>query len=157
MTPHLQTITAERTDGHSAAGLPGNCMQAAVASLLDVPLEDVPHFGVYVDWWSAMRRWLRDRQGMDWCYVPFPVTPTQADWWAEYVDFGRQNGWHVLLSGPSPRGPFHHTVVGNVDLEVIHDPHPSGEGLVAVADAMVLVGPYEPPPVTRELVAGAAS
>lgn len=152
MTPHTQTIMASRADGHTHAGMPGNCLQAAVASMLDLPLEGVPHFAIYADWWSAMRRWLREARGMDWAYVAFPVSGDQGDWWDRYAELGRENGWHVLLGGPSPRGPFSHVVVGNVDLELVHDPHPSRDGLVSVEDAIVLVGPYEPAPRTLELL-----
>ena len=152
MTPRTQTIVAERADGHSAAGVPGNCLQAAVASLLDLELDQVPHFAVYVDWFAAMRRWARDREG-DFTYFPLPVPEQYVDAWDRIVEWGRDHHAYVLLSGPSPRGPFWHIVVGNVDLEVVHDPHPSRAGLVEVRDAIVYIQPYDPAPVTLELTA----
>lgn len=146
MIAQTQTITAEREDGHSAAGVPGNCLQAAVASLLELEVDEVPHFAVYVDWFAAMRRWARERGG-DFTYFSLPPDE-YADAWETVVAWGREHGTHVLLSGHSPRGPFLHVVVGNVDLEVVHDPHPSRAGLLAVVDAIVYVDPYDPPPVT---------
>lgn len=152
MTPCTQTILAGRDDGHSAAGLPGNCLQAAVASLLDLELDDVPHFAVYVDWFAAMRRWARDRGG-DFTYFAFPVPEQYADAWEAWSAWGREHGAHVLLSGPSPRGPFWHVVVGDVDRRVVWDPHPSRAGLVEVRDAIVYCQPYGPAPATLELEA----
>lgn len=152
MTPHTQTILAEREDGHSAAGVPGNCLQTVVASMLDLEVDEVPHFAVYVDWFAAMRRWARSRDG-DFTYFEFPVPEQYAAGWAAIQAWGRGHQAHVLLSGPSPRGPFWHIVVGNVDLEVVHDPHPSRAGLVEVRDAIVYCSPYEPAPVTLELSA----
>lgn len=63
MIAHTQTLLAEREDGHTADGLPGNCLQAAVASLLELEVAQVPHFALYVDWFAAMRRWARERDG----------------------------------------------------------------------------------------------
>lgn len=154
MIGRTQTILAGREDGHSAAGLPGNCLQAAVASLLDLELDQVPHFAVYVDWWGAMRRWARERGG-DFTYFALPPDK-YADAWAQTVAWGREHNAYVILGGGSPRGPFMHVVVGTVDLEVVHDPHPSRAGLTYVDEAIVYCEPYNPPPVTLELLAGAA-
>lgn len=152
MIPHTQTITAERPDGHNAAGIAGNCLQTAVASLLDLDVDEVPHFALYPDWFAAMRRWARGRGG-DFTMFYVPMVTEYVDAWRSNSEFGRQNGLHALLSGPSPRGPFWHVVVGNVDLEVVHDPHPSRAGLTAVGDVILYCEPYDPPPVTLELEA----
>lgn len=150
MRPLTQTITAEREDGHSAAGLPGNCLQTAVASMLDLSIEEVPHFAVYVDWFAAMRRWARERGG-DFTYFELPVPERYREGWSTVLAWGREHGSHILLSGPSPRGVFWHVVVGDVELNVVHDPHPSRAGLREVRDAIVYCSPYDPPPATREL------
>lgn len=150
MIPLTQTITAGRADGHSVDGLPGNCLQAAVASMLDLQLDQVPHFAVYADWFGAMRRWARERDG-DFTYFEFPVLEQYQVGWDSVLAWGRQNNGHILLSGPSPRGPFWHVVCGDVDLHLVHDPHPSGDGLLEVRDAIVYCSPYDPPPITREL------
>lgn len=152
MIPRTQTLLAEREDGHTAAGLPGNCLQAAVASLLELDVDQVPHFALYVDWFAAMRRWARERDG-DFTYFEFPVPDQYVHAWSTVVDWGREHDAHVLLSGPSPRGPFWHVVVGNVDLEVVHDPHPSRAGLLEVRDAIVYCSPYNPAPATLQLQA----
>lgn len=151
MTPQTQTVLAERDDGHSSDGIPGNCLQAVVATLLDLELDQVPHFAVYVDWFAAMRRWARERDG-DFTYFEFPVPEQYAAGWESV----RGWGGYVILGGSSPRGPFGHVVVGTVDREVVHDPHPSRAGLVEVQDAIVYCAPYDPPPITLAIERGAA-
>lgn len=152
MIAHTQTILATREDGHSAAGVPGNCLQTVVASMLNLELDQVPHFAVYVDWFAAMRRWARQRDG-DFTYFELPILERYAAAWETVQTWGREHQSHVLLSGPSPRGPFWHVVVGNVDLEVVHDPHPSRAGLTEVRDVIVYCQPYHPAPATLELTA----
>jgi hypothetical protein len=51
-----QTILAGREDG-----VPGNCIQAAVASLLDLPIDAVPHFLLWEQWNVALAEWLTER------------------------------------------------------------------------------------------------
>jgi hypothetical protein len=92
--------------------IPGNCLQAAVASLLDLDLDTVPHFVVHDDWLERL------------------------------VAFGREHGHHVkcaapdarvslgIASGPSPRGVQHAVVMASGD--VVWDPHPSRAGLLAI-------------------------
>ena len=64
MIPIHQTILADpqRNDGHDADGQPGNCYQAAIASVLDLALEDVPHFATFSDdWVQRSWSWFADR------------------------------------------------------------------------------------------------
>lgn len=101
----------------------GNCLQAVIASLLDLPLDAVPHF-------------VQDHVDSDGC----------KDWWDSLVEFVRSHGWnpyaavpvsdypdqHLFVSGPSPRGVgddgLWHVVIYRSG-EMVHDPHPSREGL----------------------------
>jgi hypothetical protein len=103
-----QTITVG--DG---SGLPGNCLQAAVASLLELDLDEVPHFACYADWLERLCEFAM-RRGYAVSYKP-PTEPPQ---------FG-------MAFGPSPRGVAHSVVY--VDGEM-WDPHPSRDGLVSVSN-----------------------
>ncbi len=99
----------------------GNCLQAAIASLLDLPLGDVPHF-------------VQDHVDSD----------GQRDWWDSLVAFVRSQGWnphaampitdypdqHLFVSGPSPRGGGIWHVVIYRDGQLVHDPHPDRTGLL---------------------------
>jgi len=117
VTPLDQTIFGVVTpeDGKR----PGNCWQACVASLLDLPLDQVPHF-IEVSprtWERHTRRFVFEHTGLDLgCFLPeFPLT---------------EPGQYVIGSGPSPRGDFLHAVIlDGATGALAHDPHPSRAGL----------------------------
>lgn len=129
----------ERGDGHDAAGNPGDCMRTAVANLLGLSYEDVPHFAQHVGWWDYMRRWARARGGDFAC-----VLVEDGAIRHHFVD--PTFSMPVVGCGPSPRGPFWHVALVNLDLDLVHDPHPSGAGLVEVTEVFVYCPPYDPPP-----------
>lgn len=130
---HRQTHFAGTLD----TDIPGNCTQAAIASLLGLPLDAVPHFLLFKGVWdSALTAWLSTRG------LTLRVWTT-SDAWAEGW---RQLGVEVapleaapaegllLLSGPSPRGDFLHLVVGERSRTfdgwaLVWDPHPDSDGL----------------------------
>ncbi len=96
----------------TAFGFPdGNCMSAAVASVLERPIETVPHFGD-VGWQQHLGDWL----------APGGIIPVVSEGWPD--DY---NGYGVGL-GMGPRGLQHAVVVENGQL--VHDPHYSRAGLV---------------------------
>lgn len=90
----------------------GNCLQASLASLLELPLDDVPHFVAMEEavWFTKLILWLEDRK--------FFLYQTEI--WLPNV--------YGLRIGKSPRGHYNHIVVtcGN---ELVHDPHPEGGGV----------------------------
>lgn len=97
----------------------GNCLQAALASVLELPLDQVPHFcdanahGLGYDWYAEMNAWLTQRFGLMVVYIR-----ASPEW--------KPTGLH-LLSGTSPRGSQHETV--GRDGAMVHDPHPVGGGV----------------------------
>lgn len=142
-----QRIVADprRGDGANAAGIPGDCLRACIATALGLPYERVPHVALHGRaWWEHLRRWLRAEHGVDiGCVLPEPLDG-DAD--------------AVLLRGPSPRGPFAHVVVGRLiagQLFARWDPHPSRAGLAGgrVDEVYVFTRPYWPPPEQRALTA----
>lgn len=133
-----------RGDGADAAGVMGDCFRACLASLLELDLDDVPHAVHFVTWFDEVRRFMRAQIGSDaGCYEPR---------WPLYDDgIGRP----VIASGPSPRGPWWHSViVDSTTGELMHDPHPSRAGILEVSDVIAIVPAYDPPPgpgVDRQL------
>lgn len=111
----------QTTFGHPG----GNCFSACVASLLDLSIEDVPYFMDVEDWCAKFASWLVS-------YGFYPVTFRLMDRW-------RPQGLYIL-GGKSPRGD--HAVVACENV-IVHDPHPSREGLIAIEDATLLV-PFRP-------------
>ena len=104
----------------------GNCMAAALASLLNVPLSDIPDWiGLTAsEFWDAVEQFVNDR-GFQFC-----MRSAQSSF----------DGYY-LASGPSARGTGH-TVVYRAG-ELVHDPHPSNTGLLAVDYIHVLI-PFDP-------------
>lgn len=101
MKPVMQTVFGEN----------GNCMQACIASLLELPLEEVPHFPIHGQF-LALERYLRQ---FDIQPVGFPVATI------------RPYGVYYIGTGMSKRGRRHAVVCKN--LLVVHDPHPDDTGI----------------------------
>jgi hypothetical protein len=107
----------------------GNCLPACVASILEIPLDEVPLFhdptsSVYVPQVVKLNAWLEPK-GLYAMEYAFP-------WEATYMlpkDY-------YILCGVSPRRP--HVVVAYGDV-IVHDPHPSRAGLVSV-DSFIVLG-----------------
>lgn len=102
----------------------GNCTEAAVASLLGLPLDAVPRFrgaGPEAhDFWDAFKRFFAERG----------------------LEVVRFNGELIfdslyLASGPSARGCDHMVVMRDGNLA--HDPHPSRAGLLEVKHVWALL------------------
>jgi hypothetical protein len=114
-----QTILADQIPG-----VPGNCLQAAVASLLELDLDDVPHFITHDDWLQHLVNWGREHG-----YLVIS-RPDDA------VHMG-------IACGQSERGHQHAVVL--IDGQIAWDPHPSRAGLVSISWAMSWE-PLEPQP-----------
>lgn len=104
----------------------GNCVPACIASILELPLEAVPHFasvhGPY--FMKQMRKWFED-QGMGLCYLNGGGN----------VFFSAA---HSIATGKSPRGDFLHSVVWK-GRQMAHDPHPSRAGLVGTPQEFMII------------------
>jgi len=121
MKPIKQTILDKKV---------GNCFASCVASVFELPLDAVPNFCAHEDWWERLQAWLAP-QNLAFIELPtkdggMPDMPTLPD------------GVLCLAAGMGDRGVQHAVVVKyRVDeggkthrLELAHDPHPSGVGLV---------------------------
>lgn len=103
--------------------LKGNCLQACLASIFELPLEKVPHFAEMGHvWYEEMWAWLRK----------FGLMPLCVSKKSGHRPFGFSIG-----NGPGPRG-FQHAVVCH-DGEIVHDPHPSKAGLLEIQEWIELV------------------
>jgi hypothetical protein len=126
MIPVDQDRFVDPTNGKNR----GNCLQAVVASLLELPLDEVPNF-VQIEedggreWSEHLRTWLLDRGWRQkyWLHGAFPGA------WP-----GLPFEKFCAVSGPSPRGlgadgkPVHHIVISKGGV-MVHDPHPDRTGI----------------------------
>lgn len=126
MIAHTQTIFGNGDDGAT----PGNCTQAALASLLDLPLDQVPHIILFHDWYKATKLFLDGRGKKLRVYV----APGEVrDYWehigVEVADLDRApSGQMMLAMGTSNNGPWLHIVVWKSG-ELVHDSHPNRTGI----------------------------
>ena len=102
-------------------GLYGNCQQAALASLLGLPLEDVPNFmEAEGGFWSSFWKFVLGRG-----YAIIELSGP------------RHFNCHHLAYGPSPRGCGHAVVYRSGQL--VWDPHPSRAGILEVETCCLIV------------------
>ena len=118
MTPVFQTHFEEEGTG------PGNCMQASVASLFNVPLDYVPNFILDKDPFAAFREYMRI------CGYSIVKMPP------EFVPTGI-----YFLTGISNRG-HEHMALGYAG-QLMFDPNPHGKPGFQKVDAV-----YWPVPST---------
>lgn len=106
-------------------GQHGDCQRAVIASLLELPITEVPHFlqqakGDAAGFWEGLQSFCRSK---GFAYLTVPARSGAAF-------FGADDGVYHEISGPSPRGNgVTHAVVGR-DGQVVFDPHPSRAGLL---------------------------
>ena len=89
----------------------GNCLQASLASIFDMPLEGVPHFANIEsdDWWQQCQEWAQDKFGVYPVYLEASSNP----------DPSNIRGYH-LITVDTPEGSPHMTVGRNA--KIVHDP-----------------------------------
>jgi hypothetical protein len=123
MTPYTQAFVHD-----PAAGVRGDCYRTAIACLLDVPRDDVPHVNDCAVLPSTVRdatnAYLASR-GLAICEIPLSLDGDAFDVAAWMTSLNP--GVPFLLSGMSPRDVDHSVVISD---GVMHDPHPSRGGLV---------------------------
>lgn len=134
MIPVTQRIVRDPGPGRPSEER-GDCLRATVASIMERDLDDVPHFcdtglerpGNKRVWAYALMGWffangviMDHREVLDDQALPHSGIPG-----------------YCILSGPGPRG-VRHSVVGYQG-HIVHDPHPSHEGLVSVDEIEILV------------------
>ena len=124
MKPIKQTRLYDPSHGQP----PGNCWAACIATILELELDELPD---EKDFWqpgqpprktwppfyAAMIAWLAER---NLTLIEVRVDNIEIDWGDSYE----------ILSGTSPRNKdILHSVVG-FGGKIVHDPHPSGDGLL---------------------------
>jgi hypothetical protein len=132
MKPVKQTDTSP-TDG--------NCFAACVASLLEQDLESVPNFCAEKEWVKLFDEYLAVR-GMFHVTVRLKASDKP-------VLYPMSADGLVILSGPSPRGEFLHSIIARFDTAennfvMVHDPHPDGSGLAGPAEDVIFLVALRP-------------
>lgn len=103
----------------SSDGPPGNCLQAAVATLLGLDLDEVPHFALYGNWAHRLRLFAESRG------YQLDVAPARD-----------RESCRGIAVGSTVRDTTHAVVFE--DGRQVWDPHPSRAGLKTVDYVLTL-------------------
>lgn len=109
----------------------GNCWTACIASILELPIEQVPDFIDEKDFYGSTVKWLGKR-GLTLVQIDLQHSTYWPFFWGDTV-------W-TILSGQSPRGDWKHAIVGN-GLKYVHDPHPDNKMLKGDIEYVYLMVP----------------
>lgn len=116
MTPQTQLILHDPEKGTR-----GDCQRAVIASLLDLPITEVPHFNETGDvetYWRTLQEFCNNHG-----YIFVEMKALQFFTWNSDLPIYHE------IAGPSPRFPGqYHAVVGK-NGKIFHDPHPDRTGL----------------------------
>ena len=93
----------------------GNCHQAALASVLEMDLDEVPHFMVMENCWEEMGAWL-SKLGFGYFYMDYP----DEDIFIYTSGMHTFNNAFIIASVKTETGSMHSIVMRNG--EVVHDP-----------------------------------
>jgi len=108
-------------------GINSNCLAASLASILELPLSEVPEFEDMFDnpdWFQFLMDWLEG--------LGFTLLQWEGKTWLP---------GYCLATGTSERGPTHTVVYkGN---SLAHDPHPSRSGIKTIDSVWALL-PLDP-------------
>jgi hypothetical protein len=109
---------------------PGNCFQACLASIFELPIDKVPdevevwksgeRAESWPKYWQLINSWLASR---NLSFLEVEINSAIRNW----------NDTYEIITGPSPRNKGRHAVVGYGG-KIIFDPHPDNTGLKGTED-----------------------
>ncbi len=117
MKPIEQTILNHDLE----KGIKGNCLQACIASLFELPLESVPHFVMESEEEWALK-FIDFIYEQGYIYEGFAPIEKLND-----VEMNRGVDGYLIVTGISFRGFSHATIYK--DGKLVHDPYPTKLGL----------------------------
>ena len=107
----------------------GTCMQAVIASLFEMFIDDVPNFIELGDeWWSEMDYFYKERGYILSCFNPnerIELTKQVLE-----HDGGINGYWYASVESINLGKDVWHAVIIDKDLNVVHDPNPNNYGHV---------------------------
>jgi hypothetical protein len=121
--PVVQSIVGDGREGRPI----GDCERACIASIFELPLDAVPHFGAEPNWFLVLQRWLRPfglvMESELWGPSESPVPAGHrwpSGWWIATVDSENfANTTHAVVM----RG-YYTTAGSDAMHEVAWDPSP---------------------------------
>ena len=107
----------------------GTCMQAVVASLFEMFIDDVPNFVELGDeWFWIMSKFYKDRGYRLSCFNPRTCIKLTKQ--ILKVDEGINGYWYATVPSINLGPGVTHAVVIDKNMKVVHDPNPNNYGHV---------------------------
>lgn len=133
MIPVTQTkVVVRNSKGNTVVR--GNCFAAAIASLMEVSITEVPNVEVLFDvdgvsWYGVMDAWIRANGHEIITNNNYKVFHNPAEFNQDTRDalLSELSGKYYMASGMSPRGVMHVCIYK--EGVMVHDPHPTREGI----------------------------
>ena len=114
----------------------GNCMQAVVASLFELELDDVPNFIEMESWGLVMHKFYNERG-----YEPCTIARHRhenTEFLKKVAKFdGGINGYLYATVKSQTFDDIWHAVVVDTDLNIVHDPNPNQLALNLTSDDVI--------------------
>jgi len=113
----------------------GNCLPACVASILEIPISEVPNVEVFYHmegdtYWAEVMQTFLSSKGWEWSGDDrYQVFHPEFEMVNDVLKEDLKDTYYLAI-GNSPRGIRHVCIYQNGVLA--HDPHPSRDGLVTV-------------------------
>lgn len=141
MIPVTQTkVNVKKSNGEIIVR--GNCFAAVVASILEIPIDEVPNVEVlfFLDgnrkfYWSEVMQTFLNGKGWELCNdYRYAVLHDENFGISENSFYNKEQSLeyckdkYYLVSGKSKRGVYHVCIYRNGLL--VHDPHPTKEGIL---------------------------
>jgi hypothetical protein len=112
----------------------GNCFAAAIASLMEIPITEVPNVETFFDvenvsWYGVMDAWIRSKGYELKTNNNFAVfhNPSQFGDYARDELIKELHDKYYMVSAMSSRGVYHVCIYKSGVM--VHDPHPTREGI----------------------------
>ena len=120
----------------------GDCVRACLASVFELPIDEVPNFWEQTqdptEFWKLINDWLMENFGVRKIFLRY--SEKTADCLEKVL---------CIASGESPRHtPGGHAVVWRDGL--LHDPHPSGDGLLGSPEDLMIFIPLDPKQISKK-------
>lgn len=106
----------------------GNCMQAAVASLFELPLNDVPNFILLKENWGNVFRGFFKKHNNECEYFYFPEWDMEEKKKALKYDGGVKGFFFGVVDSQTFKDVTHAVIVDE-ELNIVHDPNPNQKAL----------------------------
>lgn len=139
MVPHFQS-----KDSAPDGSVKGSCFRTALASITETDPESWPYLEDLDTQWhdpfiDALEKHGYRFSGTYYRTFGEPIRKSDEQWWQELVSISPGIDGYYVVCGLSPRTHVlkGHSVVWK-DGKMVHDPHPSNEGLLEVYSAYMI-------------------